>query len=177
MRIGRQKDRVLYNTSVDTLEDKKKVFHNTYMEDLIHRKIKKCPNCCNEDLVQRKTEYFTTLTIDTEDLVTERQSTSQHLQGKFGTQKDRVLHNTYMDRKTKYSTTLTWKIWYTERQSTSQHLHGQKDEVLHNTYMEDLVHRKTKYFSTLTSYMEDLVHTKTHKDRVLHTTYKLHVLM
>ena len=120
------------------------------MEDLIHRKIKKCPNCCNEDLVQRKTEYFTTLTIDTEDLVTERQSTSQHLQGKFGTQKDRVLHNTYMDRKTKYSTTLTWKIWYTERQSTSQHLQGrfgtQKDKVLHNTYMA----RKTKYFTTLT---------------------------
>ena len=56
-----------------------------------------------------------------EDLVTERQSTSQHLQGRFGTQKDKVLHNTYMDKKTKYFTTFTWKIWYTERQTTSQH--------------------------------------------------------
>ena len=60
-------------------------------------------------------------------------------------------------RKTNYFTTLTWP----ERRSTSQHLHGrfgaQKDKVLHNTSMEDLVH------------------TKTHKDRVFHTTYKLHV--
>ena len=34
--FGTQKDRVLYNASVDNSEDKNKVFHNTYMEDLIH---------------------------------------------------------------------------------------------------------------------------------------------
>ena len=66
-----------------------------------------------------------------------------------------------MDKKTKYFTTLTWKIWYTEIQSTSQQLQGrfgtQKDKVLHNSDMA----RKTKYFTTLTSYMEDLVHRKT----------------
>ena len=72
-----------------------------------------------------------------EDLITERQSTSQHLQGRFGTQ-------------TNYFITLTW----TKRQSISQHLHGrfgtQKYKVLHNNYKEDLVHRKTKYFTTVT---------------------------
>lgn len=104
-----------------------------------------------------------------EDLITERQSTSQHLQGRFGTQ-------------TNYFITLTW----TKRQSISQHLHGrfgtQKYKVLHNNYKEDLVHRKTKYFTTLkwriwsiqrhtkteyftplTSYMQSLAHRKNRK--------------